>query len=115
MEQEEAIHGKENVETDNVSVSSALPPPKLNLRRLESIQRLLQYASALVLFVFIALIVVSYFKYYDTVEAIALNEKKIKQASEDLINKNADLDNKNIEIANRQSLLNTQEETIKKK
>jgi len=61
MEQEEVIRGKESDETGNVLVPAS-PPPKLNLRRLESIQRLLQYASVVVLAVFIILIAVSYFK-----------------------------------------------------
>jgi septal ring factor EnvC (AmiA/AmiB activator) len=43
-------------------VMQEAPTPKLNLRRLESIQRWLQYGAVLVLLIFIALIAVAWFK-----------------------------------------------------
>ena len=41
---------------------SQAPPPKLNLRKLESIQRLLRYGAILVLLIFLALIALSWFQ-----------------------------------------------------
>lgn len=110
-QEEEAIRVKEDVETDNtlVPVSSL---PKLNLRRLESIQRLLQYASALVLFVFIALIVVSYFKWYRTIEEIKLNEGKIVKQTGELKQQQDELSRQQDELSRQQEDLAKQNKTL---
>ncbi|MGC2235874.1 MAG: hypothetical protein WA584_06915 [Pyrinomonadaceae bacterium] len=77
MAQEEAIREKEGDETGNVSVPTS-SPPKLNLRRLESIQRVLQYASVLVLIVFIVLIAVSSYWLVSLNKQISENQNQIE-------------------------------------
>ena len=44
------------------ATAAAVPAPRLNLRRLEKLQRFLQYSAALVLLVFLGLIAVSWFQ-----------------------------------------------------
>ena len=92
MEHEEAILGKEVDETGNVLVQES--PPKLNLRRLESIQRVLQYASVLVLFVFIALIAVSYFQLNKLYDKKAETEKQIELKNGEITEKDKELEDK---------------------
>jgi hypothetical protein len=104
-QKEEVMSGKEDSKTDNALVAVSSPPPKLNLRRLESIQRLLQYGSVLVLFIFIILIVIFLF-------GLLGIKREFENANANLTKINTELTNKNAEITNRQSLINRQEEII---
>ena len=56
-----------------------LPPQKLNLRRLEQIQRLLQFGAALVLLVFLILIAVSYFQWRRIEKEIASDRQTVQK------------------------------------
>ncbi|HEX8370190.1 MAG TPA: hypothetical protein VF604_16705 [Pyrinomonadaceae bacterium] len=94
-QEEEAIRGKEQgSETGGLSDASAhasLLPPKLNLKRLESIQRLLQYGAVLTLLVFVVLIIGSYFQLRGTIRKIAENERKIAEDERKLADSNQQL------------------------
>lgn len=76
--------------------STPAPPaasltPKLNLRRLESIQRLLQYGAALVLLVFLALIAFSWFQLRAINKDIDEKQKLLKNASDDVQKKRQEI------------------------
>ncbi len=59
-------------------------PATLNLRSLERIQRLLQYAALLVLLVFVVLIVLSYFQLRGIKREIGEQQAKIQQQKQEI-------------------------------
>ena len=59
-------------------------PTTLNLRRLETIQRLLQYGALLVLLVFIGLIGLSWFQLRRIINAVAAADEKLQEKKLDL-------------------------------
>src|SRR5215218_345741 len=81
------------------------PPPKLNLRKLESIQRVLRYGAAAVLVVFVALIAVSAYKLLQINREI--DDKQARLAGLDETLKN--LENK---IAERNKTIEAQNVTL---
>jgi flagellar motility protein MotE (MotC chaperone) len=115
-QEEEAIRAKEqDDETSELyhnSVQTSSLPPKLNFRRLESIQRLLQYGAALTLLVFLGLIVFSYFEWRETVEEIKTNSQKIEEQNETLLRKQAALDQSQIDLNQSNENLARQQEEL---
>ncbi len=74
------------------------PPPKLNLRKLESLQRVLRYAAAVVLAVFVGLIAYSGYKLRQINQQIADKQARLAGLDEALKKKEAEvaeLDKKN--------------------
>ena len=75
-------------EIQNVSekplTTSSVSPPKLNLRRLERIQTVLQYLAGFVLLIFIVSIVISYFQLRRIRHEIAENQKLIDSQRQQL-------------------------------
>lgn len=59
--------------------------PKLNLRRLETIQRLLQYGAVLVLLVFLGLIVLSWFQLRGIKDEIATADASLSQKKSEIL------------------------------
>lgn len=118
-QEEEAGRGKElDGETHKLShtttVQTSSLPPKLNFKRLESIQRLLQYGAALTLVVFLVLIVFSYFEWRGTIDEIKTNEQKIEEQKKILADKLAELKQSNENLAKQQEELDRQREDLKK-
>jgi len=64
--------------------SSSAPTVSLNLRRLEHIQRLLQYGAVLVFVVFLGLITFSYFQWREIERQIAAQRETLKQQTDTL-------------------------------
>ena len=83
---------------------SQAPAPKLNLRKLESIQRLLQYGAVLVLLVFIALIVFSWFQLRGINRDIASKKEELRSADATIAQQNKEIE-KNLGIINSQKEL----------
>jgi septal ring factor EnvC (AmiA/AmiB activator) len=84
---------KQNAAAGASTPAPAAPPTfKLNLRRLESIQRLLQYGAALVLLVFLALIAYSAFQLRAINKDIDERQKLLKNANDDLEKKRKEID-----------------------
>ena len=74
------------------------PPPKLNLRKLESLQRVLRYAAAVVLAVFVGLIAYSGYKLRQINRQIEEKQARLAGLDEELKKKEAevaDLDKRN--------------------
>jgi len=67
-----------------VRPSSSAPTVSLNLRRLEDIQRLLQYGAVLVFVVFLGLITFSYFQWRKIERQIAAQRETLKQQTDTL-------------------------------
>lgn len=125
MAQEEAIRGKEqDDETSGLSqtsVQTSALPPTLNFKRLESIQRLLQYGAAITLLVFLVLIVISSYVLDGTIKEIGTNGERIKEQNEVLANKETALEQSQIhlnqsnkKLAEQQKELDGQQEKVKK-
>lgn len=81
------------------------PPPKLNLRKLESLQRVLRYAAALVLAVFVGLIAYSGYKLRQINREIADKQARLAGLDETLKRKER-------EIAELDKKVETQDATI---
>src|SRR5215213_5835581 len=76
----------------------ATPPPKLNLRKLESIQRLLRYVAAAVLVVFVILIMYGAYK--------------LRQINSEIAGKQAEADRLEEEINAKKKVIKEQKEVI---
>lgn len=74
------------------------PPPKLNLRKLESIQRVLRYAAVVVLAVFVALIAFSAYKLRQINQQIDDKRARLAGLDEELKKKEAELVERNQKI-----------------
>jgi hypothetical protein len=75
------------------------PTPKLNLRKLEKIQRRLQYGAVLVLVVFIALILFSWFQLRGINKEIEEKKSTLERVSGELKDKEKELESKKTEYA----------------
>ena len=80
------IDKKDELESTAAS-PSLVKPTRLNLRRLEQIQKLLQYGAVVVFLIFLGLIAFSYFEWQKIEEEIAGQRKTLKE-QQDNINEN---------------------------
>jgi hypothetical protein len=92
-------------EQRDADAASQTPTPKLNLRRLESIQRLLQYGAAAALLITLALFV------YASFELHGINGK-IENANSDLQTQRKEIEKNNVIIESQKSTINSQDKTI---
>lgn len=86
---------------------SQAPPPKLNLRRLESIQRLLQYGAAAVLLVFLALIAFSAYKLIQINKQIDAKQAELAQLTQTIEKQKQELVQSNEKIERQDVTLET--------
>jgi len=84
--------------------ASGLSPAKLNFRKLENIQKLFQYATILVLLVFIGLIAYSYFKLQDI-------NKKIESGNQQLLTQNDQIAKNQAKIDSQNNVIKSQQQT----
>lgn len=89
------------VDLDRNSAASPAPLPKLNLRRLEKIQRLLQYGATVVLVVFLGL--------------IALSAYGLKQLNNQIDLKNRELADKRVEHEKMDQALRQKQKELEQK